>query len=109
MQLRPDDAEAAYLLALLARESGDAATTGRLAARAVALRPGFVMALQLLAKARRDEGDDAGAESALDEALRALRSIADDAPVPHAHDLTAAHLRSALRALKRPAGGRHRA
>ena len=106
--LRPDDPEASYLLGLLAREAGDDTEAARLAGRAAASRPGFVMALQLLARTRRALGDERGADAALDQALRALESIADDAPVPHAHDLTAAHVRSALRAL-RPPGGRRRA
>lgn len=105
-QLRPDDAEAAYLLALLALEAGDARGAASLARQAAADRPDFVMALQLLARALRESGDEAGAAAALASALRALASFEDDALVPHAHDLPAAHLRSALLALARGARGR---
>lgn len=102
LQARPGDADASYLLALVAFGGGDAAEAARRAGDAARARPGFVMALQLLGRARRLLGDEAGAASALGEALRELESLADDAPVPHAHDLPAAHLRSALKALSMP-------
>lgn len=82
LQADPDDhrgfgALAAFQLARRACDAADATSCDAYATRALALRPGWVEALMIRARARRTLGDLAGAQDALELATRTDPTRAD--------------------------------